>query len=487
MILAFAALFAGAPTEASVQPTQLSTLGVGHGAPLMLSSGWTVLQNNIQNACAAGTTCQFQPCTGGTASECLAPTTVGSIMAIAINGPTNVTITGGSGGGTWQTASGNACHIYNSSLGNQDIIFNANTTSSIQNPSITLSASSGAFTERFLEILPPPGYTGSFDFCNANANTTCTTSCALASMTLTATDFVWHYTAGFQPWNTIGGNSCSSPYLTSVVSDCLGVNIPSGTSAPTLAGVSGTGTGSLDSAIAFKSTAENFTFTGPTNFSLVQYTLPTNTAAGSAGQVSCSPTCTSLTAFNSTGSGNALVLIQGDTASGKVLSSVTDNKSNSWTVGGTANAGISFAYVLGATSGVTSITPVLTGSSTTVSFSLWEWHRTTGTWTLNTSGAKAQSGTTQPVSPTVTCSGANSIVIAAVAGAEGVSGMTYAQVGNFPGGDLNTNTGSPLVTGDNQFDPSNGALFNTTNCGPFIFPFENGASFSSNSIVLVLQ
>jgi len=59
-----------------------------------------------------------------------------------------------------------------------------------QNISVTLSASSGAvFGETFYEILPPAGFTASYDTSATAIGTACQT-CATPSLTLTATDAV---------------------------------------------------------------------------------------------------------------------------------------------------------------------------------------------------------------------------------------------------------------------------------------------------------
>jgi hypothetical protein len=460
---------------------------INSGNPtILLSSGWTILQNNIQTACASGTTCAFAACTvGGTGAECIAPTTSGSVWAVSIMSPSNVHISSVSGGGgTWSLCPASACFLYNSTLGfGSDIAYNLSGSSGTQAFTVTLSGSSSAFTMQFLELMPPSGYTASYDTGGTNSSTTCTTSCPGVSLALSATDFVYQCCEfNINPWQSIGGAPWSSPYLTSPVGNAIGLNIPSGSTAPSTAAVSGTGTGALFSAIAFKSSAGSFAYTGSTNFSLVQYTLPTNSAAGSAGQVSCSPSCT-LT-VPSTGSGHLLFLVEGDTGSNhRQISSVSGG--GTWVVpsgAGTCNANntISCAYVLSSSSGVTSVTVTLTGSTTTAGFTWWEFSRTTGSFTLDTQGAKSQTGTTLPVSPTITCSGSNDIVISAVSGSGGVSGMTYGMMGYFPGADLNAQTASP-------FDPSNAALINTTNCGPFTFPFEDGGSFSSNTFTVAFQ
>jgi hypothetical protein len=478
----------------SLGAAQIPLTGVtGNQQPLKLASGWTVVQNNIQNGCTAGSnTCSFAACTGGANTECIAPTVAGSSWIVAALTANNVTISSVTGGGgTWSLCPSSQCHGFDSGLGNNsDLAYNLSGTTATQTFTVNLSGnSSGYFVIQFAEVLPPTGYTASFDVGGNHADTGCTTSCAVASVSLSATDFVLQCCEfSMNPWHGIGGKPWDSPYLTSPVGNGIGLNIPAGTTSPAVAMVNGTGTGFVSSTLALKSSAGPFIFTGSTNLSLVQYTLPTNTGAGSAGQVNCTPACPALTAFSSTGSGNLLVLIEGDTGSShRNLSSITDNQSETWTVPTGAgscglNAGVSCAYVLSSTAGVTSITPTLAGTTggASAGFSLWEFHRTTGSWTLDCQGAKTQTGVTLPVSPTITCTGTNDVVIAAVAGSGGVSGMTYGMMGDFPGAALNLKTSSP-------FDPSNAALINTTNFGPYTFPFENGGSFSSNSIAVAFQ
>jgi hypothetical protein len=463
----------------------------GGGGPLSLPNGWRIVQDNIQTACGSGvSSCSFAACTGSAGAECFAPTTAGSLWIVtALSGSSNLisSVTGGSA--TWNLCPSSECAGGNSTVGVwQDMAYALNGATSTQTLTVNLTSNSvGFFDVIFAEALPPTGYTASFDTAGNANSTTCTTSCTGVGLTLSSTDFVYQccgFSVNNNPNN--GGKPWSSPYLTAPgTGNALGFNVTSGTAPTVTTEITGF-PGAVFSAIAFKSSAGPFTFTGSTNMSLVQYILPTNNGSGTAGQVSCSPGCSALTAFASTGSGNLLFLVEGDTgASGFRLSSITDNKSQTWTIptGANtcgANAGLSCAYVLSSTSGVTSITPTLTGTTTHAGFSLWEFHRTTGTWTLDVQGAKSQSSTISPVSPTVTCTGTNDTVISAIAASGGVSGMTYAMLGYFPGAALNLQTGQP-------FDPSNGALINTTNCGPFTFPFEGGNTLSSNTFTVAFQ
>lgn len=477
------------------QNYQYQRLKKAGGVPLKLSSGWTLVQNNIQAACNAGNSCSFAACTGGTGSECIAPTVAGSVWIVSEmdsednpSSSDNVTISSVSGGGgTWSLCPSSSCHVYDGTqTQNSDLAYNLSGTTGTQSFTVTLSGStSSKFVIQFAEFLPPSGYTASFDTSGHNDDATCPSQiCAGPTLSLTATDFVYvccEYEINGQFAN--GGAPWTSPYLTSPVGNGIGLNVSAGSTSPTVLTTGAPGI--VTSAIAFKSSAGPFVFTGSTNFSLVQYVLPTRSGA-SAGQVTCSPACPALTGLSSTGSGNLLFLVEGDTgASGRRLSSITDNKSETWTIPtgtGTcgANSGISCAYVLSSTSGVTSITPTLTGSTSNAGFSLWEFHRSSGSWTLDVQGAKTNTSTTLPVSPTITCTGTNDVVISAIAASGGVSGMQYGMIGFSPSADLNLETSSP-------FDPSDGALLNTTNCGPFTFPFENGGSFSPSSFTVAFQ
>lgn len=499
IILAFATLFVGVPEF--MQQTQSQQQLIRHlhmkrrgGAPPLLAQGWTVVQNTIPTSCIVGSSsCSFAACTGGAGTECFAPTVPGSLWIVSVVTGNNVMISSVSGGGgSWKLCPSSNCQSWNSSFStNSDLAYNLSGSSGTQAFTVNLSGnSSGIFLVGFTEVLPPPGYVASYDTSNTHADTTCTISCSGVPLTLAATDFVYQCCElNLNPWETLGGNAWSSPYLTSLTGNGIGLNVPSGPTSPTISTQRGSGTGFASSALAFKSTAGAFTYTGSNNFSLVQYALPTNTGCSrgcTAAQVSCSPACPALTAFNSTGSGNLLVLVEGDTGgSGFRLSGITDNKSQTWTIPTStstcgANRGLSCAYVLRSTSGVTSITPTLAGTTTHAGFSLWEFHRATGTWTLDAQGAKANSSTISPVSPTISCIGRNDVVITAIAGPGGVSSAQYMTVGFFPDADLNVLTASP-------FEPSNAALFNTTNCGPFVFPFENGSSLSASTFTVAFQ
>jgi hypothetical protein len=461
------------------------------GLTIPVLRGWTIVQDTIATSCTSTTSCSFAPCTGGAGTECIAPTVSGSVWIVSVVTTNNVhisSVTGG--GGTWSLCPSNNCNNYNSSFGtNSDLAYNLSGSSGTQAITVNLSStSSSLFLIGFIEALPPPGYTAAYDTSGTHTDTTCVTSpCSGVPLTLSATDFVYQCCElNLNPWETLNGNAWSSPYLTSLTGNGLGLNVPSGLTSPIISIRSNTGTGFASSAIAFKSTAGIFTSSSSTNFSLVQYALPTNTGPALAGQVGCSPACPALNAFNSTGLGNLLVLVEGDTgASGYRLSSISDNKSQTCTIptGANtcgANAALSCAYVLSSTSGVTSIKPTLTGTTTTAGFSLWEFHRATGTWTLDTQGAMANTVTTLPVSPTVTCTGTNDVVITAIAAHGGVSGAQYMAVGFFPEAGLNLLSASP-------YEPSNGVLFNTTNCGPFTFPYENTASASPNSFTVAFR
>ena len=477
--LILCAIFLIAPQETIRHPRFPS-------GPIQLSQGWTLVQSIVHTACS-GNSCAFVACTGGGGTECFAPTVAGSVWVVSMEGPTNVTISSVTGGGgTWSLCPASACHIFNGTLNfNNDLAYNLSGTAGTQAITINLSSTSGAWVARFLEALPPPTYTASYDTAGTTFSTTCTTSCAGVNLTLTATDLVYQCClSNYNPWQAIGGKPWSDPYLTATNGTGVGLNIPSGSTAPTITGVAGTGTGTVFSAIAFKSSAGSFTTTSSTNFSLVQYTLPTNTSAGNAGQVACNPTC--VLTVPSTGAGNLLFLVEGDTGSNhRQISSVSGGAL--WVVPTGANTcaannTLSCAYVLSSIAGTTSVTVTLTGNTTTATagFSWWEFNRVSGTWSLDTQGAKINVNTISPVSPTVTCSGTNDVVISAIGATGGVSGMQYAMVGNFPGAMPNLETVSP-------FDPSNGALFNTTNCGPFIFPFENGASLSANTFTVAFK
>ena len=484
----FALLFFFAAPAFGQYTIPLATGAIG---PPSLASGWTIIQDNIQITCSTGgTTCSWGTCANAISTECIAPTVAGSVWVISsIVGNTSpgLTISSASGGGgTWVKCPASACAATDASLGESiDMIYNlTGTTATNGTITVTMSGNTTGFWQmKFTEILPPPGYTASFDAAGTNDNPSCSASCTAVALTLSGTDAVYQF--GELPLNPreLPGTAWSSPYFASAAAgDGIGLNITSGV-APTLA-TDASSSGDLFSAIAFKSSAGAFTYTGSNNFSLINYTLPTATSLGTAGQVSCSPACAALT-IPSTTAGNLGVLIEGDSSgTAAKLSTVTCSgcsvviPTGAGTCG--ANGGISCAYILSLPGSVVSITPTLTGTTSNAGFSWWEFHRTSGSWTLDAQSAKTQTGTSLPVSTAASCTGSNDVIIQAAAASGGISGAQYMQVGFYPGARLNLQTSSP-------FDPSNGALLNSTNCGAVTFPYDNGSPGTVNALTIAFK
>ena len=194
-----------------------------------------------------------------------------------------------------------------------------NTTGTTGTDSISLTISGNAssyWTVAFIELLPPSGYTASYDTSNAVGTTTACTTCTGVGLTLAQTDAV----VEFADYPSVGVNATtlnawSSGFMTDVEWNGIGLNLPSGTlTAPTMT-LNGSATFLSANAIAFNTTANAFTIPTPV-FSAVAYSL----SASQAFQT-CNPTCT-LT-ITSTGSSHLLVLSAFTETTGEYISSVS--------------------------------------------------------------------------------------------------------------------------------------------------------------------
>jgi hypothetical protein len=350
---------------------------VGGGASLPV--GWTELQDTFDTSTTGG-------CTTGTAacSFNILPTTAGSVGIIAITAGNNVTIASASstgGGGTWSLCPTSECHAFNSSAGAVDAIYNLGLAANTEVVSVTISGNAtGYYIGEFIELLPPPGQTASFDTAGASATAACTT-CTGIALTTSATDAILQYVVNFG--TPTSSTPCSSPYYTDSFNQCIGLNIASGSlSAPTF-----TQTPSSPmafTALAFKSSAANFTTSTPL-FSLVHYTF-----ISGAGGLICTPTCSSVT-IPSTTAGNLLFVASASVVGSDTLVSFTDGGDTSTacsganiTVTGQAES-MSCGYTVTA-GGKTSVTPVMSTTGNT-GFGIYELARTGGSWTLDAQGS----------------------------------------------------------------------------------------------------
>src|SRR6202167_2521862 len=367
---------------------------------LNLPVGWTEVQDSfstgIQSGCTTGTTtCSFN----------ILPTTAGSVGILIITTSNQTHIASASstgGGGTWTDCPAGGsfaelCNSFNASSGAVDAIYNLGLAANTEIVSATINTNAAAtgtlttgyYTAEFIELLPPPGQTASFDTAGASATAACTI-CTGIALTTSATDAIIQLVVNFG--TATSSNPCSSPYITDQLNQCIGLNIASGSlSAPTF-----TQTPSSPmafSALAFKSRAGNFTAATPL-FSLVHFTP----GVAAAGNLTCTPTCTSVT-IPSTTAGNLLFIATGTAASGVSVSSVSDGGDTFTPLSGAnicvtgQSECLSGAYTVTA-GGKTSVTITNTGSGGT-GVGIYELARTGGSWTLDNQGSsqRAAAGT----------------------------------------------------------------------------------------------
>lgn len=341
------------------------------------STGWTWVQDSALIFCA-GTNKTGCNVTAGL----ITPTVAGSVWVLQIQTPNNVTITSVTGGGgTWVHCPN--CHVDNPAQYNTDAWYNlsgnAGTSTGI---SFTLSGSSGAFLgANFIEVLPPPGSTASYDDSVSGTVPACTTCTAPNMNNITGTDVIIRNDGGGQP---LQWNSWSAPYMTDANGFAIGLNVTTNTG-PTV-----TYTKSINPeymAIAFKSSLG--TFTPPSH----QYSVVNFTTTGQ----NCS-TC--VLTIPSTGAGHLLFIEAGDEFNTHITSVtgggtwVVPVGSNSCQIGhtitvsgGSISAAASCAYALSSTPGVTSITVQMSGSAFT-DFAIWEISTTGGgTFSFDTQGS----------------------------------------------------------------------------------------------------
>jgi len=418
-----------------VQSSQSGTLN--------LPVGWIELQDIFNSAtCATGVTnCSFN----------VLPTTAGSVWIIVVFTGNNTHITTASstgGGGTWTLCPASSCNTFNSSAGALDAIYNLGGAANTEVVSVTVSASTtGFFGAQFIELLPPPSTTASFDTSSTNSSTGCTI-CTGVALTTTGTDVILQVVDdGGTP---TAWNACSSPYTTDHSGNCVGFNIASGTlTAPTFTQTPSSAI--LFSALAFKSSAGNFTTTTPL-FSVVNFT----TVAG-AGNLNCTPTCPSIT-IPSTTAGNLLFVATGSTTASDTLASFTDGGDTSTACSGAnitvtaASESLSCGFTV-TSGGKTSVTPVMSTSGQT-GFGIYELSRTGGPWTLDAQGSSQRSapGTQYFTGQALSITGSNDACFQGFFNAGGAIGVSQFQVPFTPGaggGDyiLNTNVSEGVTLG----------------------------------------
>ncbi|MFZ1973358.1 MAG: hypothetical protein WAU89_10965 [Candidatus Acidiferrales bacterium] len=447
---------------------------------LSLNPGATYIQGNYW-LCTPGTSSCTSPATSATTF--LVPTTANTIwVIISSNSSTNATISSVTGGGASCTPQSATNHVFNSGHDNMDVATctggSAGTTSITVNMSTSVGAG-GYWGIAFYEILPPSGYTASFDTGGTASSSSCTT-CTAVGLTTAATDTIieaWDIFGApapnnFNPWN---GN-----FFTENLGSGLILNQPSGTiSAPTFSLT--TSSWITFSAVAIKYSAGSYTTPTPV-FSLANYTVSDPSAAGTF--KSCSPTCT-LT-VPSTASGDLLFLVSGsDISAGGTnshLSAVSAGGSWVFLTGAStcslsnSQVALSCGYVLSSSSGVTSVTITMSSNSTKMAFGWYEVHRTSGSFLLDTENSTATSSLPDnfPSGQALTLGGTNEVIFQIEGSVGGISTVTlYPQAYTFNLGNLFIDGGAA------GYFVGGAVLLNTANgsAPTYTYPSGTGAGF----------
>lgn len=417
-----------------------------HASSLSLSPGWTYLQDTFYNpGCSLAASCTMT----------VLPTTAGSVWAIQIvTGDTSANkITSANG---WTLCSN--CNVVGSGVGNQDAAYKIGGTAGTTSVTVTLTSTpANFFGFAFLELLPPAGYTASFDTSGSFAATSCT-ACTGVGLTLTGTDAIVQFQEEQNNDSSPAWAAWNAPYITDPVNNGLYLNATSG-AAPTM---NQTPSGGINfSALAFKSTAANFSVPTPSPlFSIVSYTPGTFTG------VSCSPTCT-LT-IPSTASGNLLFAQSSNFGGTGRISSMSGG--GTWVVPSSGTSDCSYtvssqtngcAYVLSSTSGVTSVSFTMSASGT-YGIDLYEIHRSSGSWTLDTQASNnVATSTNNNVGPALTLSGSNDVIFQEITGAGYYNNELY-----YPQPYIGTAAGFSVFYNNNFTNLQGGAtgvLLNSTN------------------------
>jgi hypothetical protein len=413
---------------------------------LLLSPGWTFLQDTFFNpGCSTSS---------ATCTMTVLPTTAGSVWAIQIvTGDTASAnkITNANG---WTLCSN--CSVV-TGVGNLDAAYKIGGTAGTTSVTVTITNTPTTFFGfAFLELLPPSGFTASLDTSGNVTPTVVCNTCTGVPLTLTATDAIVQFQEASGAAVAPTWSSWSAPYITDPVFNGIYLNATSG-SAPTLT-QSGSGGAINFAALAFKSTAGSFTVPTPSPaFSIASYSSSTITG------VSCSPTC-SLT-IPTTAAGD-LLFAQSSSVSGTgTISSMSGG--GTWVVPTsgttTCNNTVSSqtngcAYSLSSTSGVTTVTFTMSASGT-YGIDLYEIHRTSGSWTLDTQASNnVATSTNNNIGPALTLSGSNDVIFQELTG----TGFFNSELG-YPQPYIGSAAGFQVFFDNTNIGGSTGVLLNTTN------------------------
>jgi len=370
---------------------KLATLVILFGS-ISLANAQSVTQQSTSNPGTAGWAFgQDSPlifCNQQTGNNCsvspgqMVPTTAGSVWIIEGQLPVGSTITNVTGGGgTWVHCPN--CQAHSAALWTDawyNLTGNAGTFQAI---TVTFSGSIRP-NLNFVEILPPPGQTASFDTsgsatptnCSGTSSTPCTGVTLAGGGTLGGTDAVWTNPGGA---SGSGWNDCSAPYITTANDGCLALNTNSGAAlTKSYTPCNNSTCNPAFMAIAFKSTAGFFSVTAP-QYSIVNYVAPATVRGNTT--MNCTPNCN--LAIPATGTGHLLYLESN--SPGTLISSVSGG--GSWVVpaackGNAVIMGQSFgqscAYVLSSTAGATNLTITMAGNSASTAFGFFEIASNTG-------------------------------------------------------------------------------------------------------------
>jgi hypothetical protein len=372
------------------------------------SSGWTFYQDSIATFCAANSSSCNITINGGEGLR-TAPTT--DVWIVTSNTTNNVTITNVSGGGgTWV----HCPNCFQFAGHGTDAWYNLTGAPSFAgNITVTLSgAASNAGWANFIELVPPPGTTPSFDTSGHTSSASCST-CNAVQLTTTGTDAI------FQQMNIAdpnAWNAWNAPYITSYAADGFNLNSTTGLQATPTVTTTSTGAAQF-MALAFKSSAGTFTPTS-SQFSVKNFVAPQG--------VNCNPNCS--VTIPATTAGDLLYVQSGNL--GSHITSVTGG--GSWIVdpncqvsmNQAGNDNLSCSYLLSVAANTTTLNISMSGSAATY-FAIWEIANASGTaFSLDAIGKTTNSASLAPPGQVLSITGTNDVIFQSVFAPGGTSSWT---------------------------------------------------------------
>jgi len=393
------------------------------------------------------------PCTSGTTTSCtwtFLPTIANSGIAVGITTSNNVTASTSvtwSCGGTWTAGP----HVYDSTVGALSVLINVGNTGGCTSATFTVSGAPGTsiwagIVPNVVEFIAPTGLSAVVDqTASVDDSTSCSASCALASFSggsaLTSTDAVVQfnnaqYTITSCIYGTANATNCAGTFTGGYVSDYNGDAIYLNAPAGSLTGTAQqrNSSGSASGHVTFAAVA----FKGSSSFTLSpsQIWTATNNDSFYYSGAPCSSTCTGITVPSTTGSDLLIFCAQSASAAGAsaYISSLSDNKSQTWTDLGSVRIGASSygtqdcQYVLSDTAGVTTISATMNASGTYY-FAIYEFNKSSGAAVLDAQGSTNNSGTSSatPASQGLTLSGTDDLCLSLIlspGASDGILGIT---------------------------------------------------------------